>query len=102
MLIGTNQEIGYGKINTESIVSIQGNGNYAAKICYDLDLNGFDDWYLPSYYEAIELSSFLFKTGQPNYSDVWTSSEFHSYSAYDLYYGQEKDKLNRVRAIRSF
>ena len=40
--------IGSGNANTNAIVTSQGSGNYAAKLCYDLVLNGYDDWYLPS------------------------------------------------------
>jgi hypothetical protein len=40
--------IGTGNTNTNLIVAVQGNGNYAAKICYDLVLNGYSDWFLPS------------------------------------------------------
>jgi len=46
-----NNGIGSGFANTEYIVGILGAGNYAAKICYDLSIGGFDDWYLPSKYE---------------------------------------------------
>lgn len=37
-----------GESNTEFIVNLYGDGNYAAKLCYDLEAFGFDDWYLPS------------------------------------------------------
>lgn len=40
--------IGAGKLNTEKIVTAQGNGSYAAKVCYDLILNNYNDWFLPS------------------------------------------------------
>ena len=45
--IGT--AIGTGKSNTEAIVAAQGNGSYAAQICHDLVLNGYDDWFLQAY-----------------------------------------------------
>lgn len=37
-----------GAFNTEIIVKEQEEGNYAAKVCYDLEAYGYDDWYLPS------------------------------------------------------
>ena len=40
--------IGTGNANTNLIVAVQGAGTYAAKLCYDLVLNGYSDWYLPS------------------------------------------------------
>lgn len=47
--------IGAGKGNTELIVKKLGEGKYAAKICTDLVLNGYDDWYLPSKDELFKL-----------------------------------------------
>jgi YHS domain-containing protein len=41
-------KLGSGQANTTRIVSILGLGNYPAKICDDLVLNGFTDWFLPS------------------------------------------------------
>lgn len=37
-----------GKKNTEKIVEIYGDGEYAANICNQLNAYGYDDWYLPS------------------------------------------------------
>jgi len=49
VLIGsTSRNIGTGKSNTNSIIAIQGAGNYAAALCHNLTLGGFNDWYLPS------------------------------------------------------
>ena len=53
--ISTNPYKGDGKLNTIEIVKTQGNGFYAAKLCDDLVLNGYDDWHLPSIYELQEL-----------------------------------------------
>src|SRR5688572_24421310 len=47
----TNTAIGQGASNTTLIVSVQGAGSYAAKICDDLVLDGYDDWFLPSHLE---------------------------------------------------
>jgi hypothetical protein len=47
-----------GLINTNKIVDSLGNNNgiaYAAKICYDLNYGGYNDWYLPSIVELKEI-----------------------------------------------
>ncbi|MCP4131735.1 MAG: InlB B-repeat-containing protein [bacterium] len=47
---GTSAEVGTGKANTEFIVNALGiGGNYAALACYLLVVNGYNDWFLPSY-----------------------------------------------------
>ena len=43
---------GFGKVNTANIISSQGPGIYAAKICADLSLGGYTDWYLPNHDET--------------------------------------------------
>ena len=101
---------GYGKSNTEKIVEIQGAGNYAAKICHDLVLNGYDDWYLPSDGELYQI--YINKdwiggfTASGNY---WSSSESYT-SSMSFYYNNstrdgaimDKSAANRVRCIRDF
>ena len=49
-------EIGTGKQNTKEIFDSCATAGIAARICSDLDLNGFDDWYLPSRDELRKLN----------------------------------------------
>lgn len=50
--VTTNSNIGYGNANTIAIVAAMGAGTYAASSCANLVLNGYSDWYLPSYDEV--------------------------------------------------
>lgn len=49
-------EIGDGILNTESSVRSFGLKVTAARICYDLELNGYKDWYLPCAHEFYLIS----------------------------------------------
>ncbi len=74
-----NEEIGTGQTNTAAIVSAQGSGNYAAMICSQLVLNGYDDWFLPSYAELGLICENLYHQNQGNflhqkYTTYWSSS----------------------------
>jgi hypothetical protein len=44
----TATAVGTGKANTTAIVTVQGVGSYAAKLCDDLVIGAYSDWYLPS------------------------------------------------------
>lgn len=105
-------EIGTGKSNTSSIVQELGSGNYAAKVCYDLVLNGYDDWFLPSKFELRKVASQ--KEANGVYGTYWSSTEYVSLSEYAecsqmgvalpfSEYQANKTSLNvKVRAVREF
>ncbi|MCX6301008.1 MAG: DUF1566 domain-containing protein [Bacteroidia bacterium] len=104
--------LGTGSSNTSAIVAIQGTGNYAAKMCYDLVLNGYSDWYLPSkdelyklYYNRAAIGGFA----TDFFSCYWSSTEF----GIEILAGwlnftdgmwnfEDKSKTYFVRAVRSF
>lgn len=92
-----------GKSNTELIVSILGTGDYAAYYCYNLDLNGYSDWYLPSYEELLNINKNRFIININ--STVWSSSEAQTGLAWDSKSVNEpslKGNNRAVRAIRYF
>ncbi|MCF8297269.1 MAG: DUF1566 domain-containing protein [Saprospiraceae bacterium] len=104
----TATAIGTGNANTNSIVSVQGTGSYAAKLCYDLVLNSYSDWYLPSKDELNKL--YLNQTAIGGFTGgfYWSSTENSS----DYAWGQAfnngtqgittKYYTEHVRAIRAF
>ncbi|GAA3655240.1 DUF1566 domain-containing protein [Flavivirga jejuensis] len=108
--------VGSGKANTSKIIVSQGVKPYAAQLCYDLSLNGFTDWYLPS---KEELSLMFTNIGRgaksPNKevgnfaSDFyWSSTELDLNFAWAQYFLEGniftdlKNHECRVRAVRSF
>jgi hypothetical protein len=105
----TGTGLGTGNANTNSIVTAQGAGNYAAKLCYDLSTGGYTDWYLPS---KDELNKFYMNRdvigGFTIDANYWSSTEVNSSDSYGQYFasGQQisfnKSVAIRVRAIRSF
>jgi hypothetical protein len=108
--------VGCGDGNTSMIVYNQGAGTYAAKLCSDLSLGGYSDWYLPSKYE---LNLMYQNIGQGNALGLgnvggfannfyWSSTEDDSYSAWGQYFfsGYQLDDPKGtnyyVRAVRAF
>jgi len=101
--------IGSGLANTNLIVSCQGIGIYAARVCANVSDGGYTGWYLPSLNELEKL--YLNRDligGFYTYADYWSSTEIDGYTAFvvSFDYGgtsyHPKDLQAYVRAVRSF
>jgi hypothetical protein len=107
-------KVGSGLQNTIDIVNGCISQNIAARVCDDLVLNGYDDWYLPSKDELYLL--YKNKNAVGNFANdlvapYWSSSQYRGDAAWrqcfnDIEKGEQTiyDKYNKynVRAIRSF
>jgi hypothetical protein len=114
----TSNAIGLGLNNTNAIVAGCDGAGYAALLCYNLDLNGFTDWHLPSLNELQQIynnrtliDSTALANGGSNLTytaGYWSSSEFSAGNAWSIYFGSglayasSKNDGYAVRAIRSF
>jgi len=104
----TGTAIGTGQANTTAIVKAQGPGSYAAKLCDDLVLNGYSDWYLPSKDELNQLFLNQAAVGGLLIYDYWSSSENDNSTAWYQNFGNNNQisagKFNYlgVHAIRAF
>jgi hypothetical protein len=108
---GTNENIGYGKLNSDLILSYCTGNNIAAYLCDTLILNGYSDWFLPSRGE-IELmysNLHLFNIGSFMSSKYWSSNNWGATSSGRLDFStgiyipnDSKNNLYKVRAIRQF
>ena len=108
--------VSMGTSNTNLIVYYQAAGSYAARICYDLSLGGYDDWYLPSKYEL----DLMYKNIGPGAtapntnigvfanSNYWSSTEKDVNNAWYqfFFFGSQsvgnKSSTYYVRAVRAF
>lgn len=104
----TGTAIGTGQANTAAILNACPDQGIAARVCDDLVLNGYSDWYLPSRDEMAQVCAagqYLGLSGL-----YYTSSQFNSNSAYYSSpspcgtYGGDRSKTfsMTVRAVRSF
>jgi hypothetical protein len=112
----TATDIGTGQANTTTIVNSQGAGTYAAKICDDLILESYSDWFLPSEYTWNVLgqnrglidSKFAINGGSAIGVSYWSSSEDSLGSAHyflsnnNFSYAAQKFVDYNVRAVRAF
>lgn len=102
--------IGSGSTNTNTIVEILGIGTYAANLCYNLVLNGYSDWFLPSENELKKLYLNQSLIGGFSTGFYWSSTEYYNDTGMALYIpfstgsgnNYYKSYLNNVRAIRYF
>ncbi len=75
---GTSTALGTGAANTAAIVAGCGTAGIAARLCDELDLNGYDDWYLPSKDELHKLYINRTLIGGFAAAYYWSSSEYSS------------------------
>lgn len=83
---GTFPDFGKGLENTIIIVNNVTQANCAAKLCYNLVLNGYSDWFLPSSEEMLLMSNSLFKANINIGGYTWTSSQVSADYAYSTTY----------------
>ncbi len=104
---GTSHAVGSGAANTAIVSSACGAGT-AARLCADLVLNGYSDWYLPSRFELQKLYINRGYIGGFSTSNYWSSSEtIGNYTVtFHLSLGYASDNLKNstfyVRAVRTF
>ncbi|AEA42684.1 DUF1566 domain-containing protein [Fluviicola taffensis] len=108
------QYVGAGSAFTQRIIDSLGTtGVYASKVCQNLVLNGYSDWYLPTYGELyIVINSGVITESTYTNKIYWTSYEENKPSALtakiksggNVLSGQayQKNVLLPVRAIRKF
>jgi len=102
--------IGAGYQNTADIVLGCPEEGIAARLCYDLEMNGYSDWFLPSIDELLLMYTNLHSKGLGSFDDnfYWSSTQ-DKYGSWvvSFRYGsksnQERDKNTiRTRAVRAF
>ena len=107
---GDGTAIGTGNQNTMDILAGCATEGIAARICGDLILNGYDDWYLPSKEELNQL--YINRVAIGGFTDpefeYWSSSENDYESAWlqeigsGIQFALYKTYAYNVRAVRTF
>ncbi len=104
----TSVDLGTGRDNTKAIVKTCNSNAIAARLCSDLVLNGYSDWYLPSKAELNLLYLQKDNIGGYEHGYYWSSSEFDDlfawYQHFDFGFQDylNKDFAYYYRPIRSF
>ncbi|MDP2856017.1 MAG: DUF1566 domain-containing protein [bacterium] len=103
------QAIGTGNQNTIDIMAGCSAAGIDARLCADLTLNGYSDWYLPSKDELNKLYLNKAAVGGFTSNDYWSSSENSANTAWRQHFDNgaqsndtKKDITNYVRAVRAF
>jgi hypothetical protein len=109
--------MGIGAINTAFILAGCSERPIAASVCSDLVLNGYSDWYLPTYSDWVSIYNRLHLQGKGSLTNdiYWTSYQFPNGNAcaFDISTGflynwmshtpgSPKNFYFRVRAVRAF
>jgi hypothetical protein len=108
LISNTQSIIGSGMQNTNQIASSCFPTGIASKVCKDLVLNGYSDWYLPSKNELETVRTNLYFNNLGNLTGVyWSSTEKDAINAYPVQFtngtvNMNKNLIFKVRAVRSF
>ncbi|MHB8094605.1 MAG: beta-L-arabinofuranosidase domain-containing protein [Candidatus Aminicenantales bacterium] len=110
--------VGTGRKNTLDMLAACPDPGSAAALCANYTLNGFDDWFLPSIDELVQMYLNLKVTGACDFGDAgiadnvnyWSSTQVTADMARHLDFADnglrrhydDKDYPRRVRAIRAF
>jgi len=110
----SGESVGSGQSNTAAIVNVLGEDNdYAARLCENLEFEGYSDWFLPSKDELnlifVNLHSAATSLGDFQNSFYWSSTEDDEGDAWlqdfgsngDQYY-DAKNAERLIRAVRNF
>lgn len=106
--LGTSTAIGTGQANTTAIVNCLQSGSNAAKLCNDLILNGYNDWFLPSLDELSLMFTNKNSIGGFTTTSYWSSSENYSEWAHNVEFANGtvtssyRYTNKYVRAVRAF
>ena len=104
----TSTAFGTGQANTMAIMNGCSTAGIAARICDNLAVNGYSDWYLPSQDELNKLYLNRVAIGGIGTSEYWSSSQYDSNSAWSQRFSSgdqrrpSKSTLIHVRAVRTF
>lgn len=98
-----------GLVSTTAIVAQCTQTNFAAKYCYNLNLNGFSNWYLPERYELqiIHTTGLSNKLNFPK-NVYWSSTQVDADKAYSIDFNnglvlqQKKSKSCKIILVREF
>ncbi|MEI7725773.1 MAG: hypothetical protein WCK09_11760, partial [Bacteroidota bacterium] len=105
---GTSTAVGTGQANTTIIVNGCSEAGIAARICNDLVLGGYDDWFLPSKDELNLMYAQKTAIGGFAVNLYWSSSEYDAFGSwfqtflYDAQSVANKYVTCHVRAVRAF
>jgi len=108
-IFGTSTSFGTGQLNTFNIMSNCADRPIAASICDSLILNGYSDWFLPSYEELLLMRQNLQLQNLGSFSNTWywSSSQLSPEDAYGILFNPglwttAKWFVGNIRAVRSF